>query len=240
MLVLFDVDGTLLHGSADTHVRAFADALRVLTGHPDPFVRAPDGFWCGGTSLSGLIDAEIVRLCLGQARYPDSATAAMLAETVRAYRARIDAGDPPGTPVPGVAAVLDALRSRGAACGLLTGNARQVASVKLAACGLVDRFVVGGFGDEGMRRRDLFAGALTEAARLGLDRPRLCYVGDTPLDVAAAHQAGVAMVAVATGRFDRRALEAAGADVVLDDYAATAAVCDLLLDHARPVSSTGR
>lgn len=43
------------------------------------------------------------------------------------------------------------------------------------------------------------------------------------------------MVAVATGRFDRQALERAGAAVVLDDYADPAAVCDLLLARAGTV-----
>jgi phosphoglycolate phosphatase len=42
------------------------------------------------------------------------------------------------------------------------------------------------------------------------------YVGDTPADMAAAAEAGVLAVAVATGSFDGRELRAAGAGVVLE------------------------
>jgi phosphoglycolate phosphatase len=41
-------------------------------------------------------------------------------------------------------------------------------------------------------------------------------VGDTPPDIAAAHQAGATAVGVPSGPFDAGALRAVGADVVLD------------------------
>jgi phosphoglycolate phosphatase-like HAD superfamily hydrolase len=44
-------------------------------------------------------------------------------------------------------------------------------------------------------------------------------VGDTPLDVSAAHAAGAEAVGVATGHYDREALRAAGADHVLGTLA---------------------
>ncbi len=244
VVVLFDVDGTLLHGSADTHVRAFADALAAVTGHPDPFVWSDDGITCGGEPLSGRIDNEIVRMCLRSAGLADADAArqapVMMEGTVAAYRARLAAGDRPGTAVPGVVAVLRELRDRGAVCGLLTGNARQIASAKLSACGLAPFFSLGGFGDEGSRRSELFAGALAEAGALGIDHPMLCYVGDTPLDVVAARDAGVPLVAVATGRFDRLALQHAGAATVLAGYSPAAATCDILVDRARSVAAGGQ
>lgn len=243
-VVLFDIDGTLLHGSAETHVRAFADALAAVTGYPDPFVWMDDGIFCGGESLSGRIDAEIVRMCLRHAGLAEADVArhapVMMEETVQAYRARVAVGEPAGTTVPGVVAVLHELRDRGVVCGLLTGNARQIASAKLSACGLDPYFQLGGFGDEGSRRSQLFAGALAEATALGIDRPEVCYVGDTPLDVVAARIAGVPLVAVATGRFDQLALQHAGAAFVLPGYDPTTTVCDVLIDHARSIVSGGQ
>jgi phosphoglycolate phosphatase len=47
----------------------------------------------------------------------------------------------------------------------------------------------------------------------------VAYVGDSPPDVAAAVQAGVRAVGVATGSFSPRELASAGADVVLDSLA---------------------
>jgi phosphoglycolate phosphatase-like HAD superfamily hydrolase len=53
---------------------------------------------------------------------------------------------------------------------------------------------------------------------LGEDVPNadIYVVGDTPLDIAAAHAAGCTAVGVATGHYDRAALVAAGADHVLE------------------------
>jgi phosphoglycolate phosphatase len=49
-------------------------------------------------------------------------------------------------------------------------------------------------------------------------------IGDTPNDVAAAHQSGARIVAVASGRDTADDLAAAGADTVLDDLTNTRAV----------------
>jgi phosphoglycolate phosphatase-like HAD superfamily hydrolase len=47
----------------------------------------------------------------------------------------------------------------------------------------------------------------------------LVYViGDTPLDIDAAHAAGCTGIGVATGRYDRRALLQAGADQVMESF----------------------
>ena len=49
-------------------------------------------------------------------------------------------------------------------------------------------------------------------------------IGDTPLDVACAREAGIRCVGVATGGFSADALLAAGADAVFDTFADTDAV----------------
>ena len=54
---------------------------------------------------------------------------------------------------------------------------------------------------------------------LGGDVPNsdIYVVGDTPLDIEAAHAVGCTAVGVATGKYDAEALREAGADHVLDD-----------------------
>jgi phosphoglycolate phosphatase-like HAD superfamily hydrolase len=44
-------------------------------------------------------------------------------------------------------------------------------------------------------------------------------IGDTPRDVQAAHEVGVPVLAVATGRFSAEELRQAGADIVVDSLA---------------------
>ena len=54
-------------------------------------------------------------------------------------------------------------------------------------------------------------------------------IGDTPRDVACGRYGGARTLAVATGGYDTRALEAAGADYVLPDLRATDDVVSWLL-----------
>ena len=106
--------------------------------------------------------------------------------------------------------------------GLLTGNIPANARVKLGAVGLdglVD-FDIGGYGADHRIRSELVAIACERAERkLGVSVPssRAVLVGDTPLDVAAAHAGGARAIGVATGPFSVQELEEAGADAVLPD-----------------------
>ena len=50
-----------------------------------------------------------------------------------------------------------------------------------------------------------------------LDPARVCVVGDTPLDITAAHAAGAVGIGVATGKYTLDQLEDAGAEHVLKD-----------------------
>jgi phosphoglycolate phosphatase-like HAD superfamily hydrolase len=109
---------------------------------------------------------------------------------------------------------------------LLTGNIEVNAAVKVSAFGLerwLD-FEVGAYGsDPHERRSDLVAVARRRAAEKYGEPTGAVLVGDTPLDVRAAREAGARAVAVATGFADREALEASGPDAFLEDFADTAA-----------------
>ncbi len=76
---------------------------------------------------------------------------------------------------------------------------------------------VGGFAEDGEVRTRLVEAALRRAAdRLGpVDPGEVLVVGDTPLDVEAAHGAGCAALGVATGRHLAADLVACGADHVV-------------------------
>jgi phosphoglycolate phosphatase-like HAD superfamily hydrolase len=118
-------------------------------------------------------------------------------------------------PAPGAAETLDALVPR-ADVALLTGNPEPVARARMQRLGL-DRFFrdgQGAFGCDAEDRVELIAIARRRAG----DRPasETWAVGDTPRDVAGAHEAGIRCVGITSGRFGADELK--DADAVIDDF----------------------
>jgi phosphoglycolate phosphatase-like HAD superfamily hydrolase len=130
--------------------------------------------------------------------------------------------------MPGVRALLDELTTREEAfLALLTGNFSDGARIKLQYFELWHYFRCGGFGEDGPERNDLLTKAVARVAAHGgpvIRSDTAVIVGDTPHDIAVAKSGGARSVAVATGSYDVRALEAAGADVVLADLSDLIAV----------------
>jgi phosphoglycolate phosphatase-like HAD superfamily hydrolase len=62
-----------------------------------------------------------------------------------------------------------------------------------------------------------------------VDPRDVVIIGDTPLDVACARDAGVSCLAVATGGYGADALRAAGADTVFESLSDTDAVVEWLV-----------
>jgi phosphoglycolate phosphatase-like HAD superfamily hydrolase len=120
---------------------------------------------------------------------------------------------------------------------VLTGNVRPLAEVKLAALGLRNGLdlCIGAYGDDHEERTELVHVARRRAAAVhgrlpgDFDGTATVVVGDTPLDVEAALEAGARAVGVATGRYAAADLVAAGADAVLPDLTDTRLVMDTLL-----------
>jgi phosphoglycolate phosphatase len=128
---------------------------------------------------------------------------------------------PAGRVLPGIAELLAHLAERrDVALGLLTGNVRAGAKVKLGFFGLYDYFAFGGFGDHHLDRDDVARDALTEARRQfngSIQPERIWVVGDTPLDIRCARSIGARAVAVATGWHSLTELAAHRPDLLLAD-----------------------
>ncbi len=217
ILVLFDIDGTLvLTGRAG--VRALDQALADVCGVPHPLE---------GVAFAGRTDRAIITDAL-QRIGAEMSEAALDAVRERycvhlADEVRRDSPHPKCV-LPGVRAALDALAVLEAgghvAVGLLTGNFRRGAEIKLGHFDLWERFQFGAFGDHHADRRDLVPVAIDAAARAGAGTFALCdvvIIGDTPADVDCAQAHGARAIAVATGPFSVDALGATGADVVVPD-----------------------
>ncbi|AJP02742.1 phosphoglycolate phosphatase [Streptomyces cyaneogriseus subsp. noncyanogenus] len=125
-----------------------------------------------------------------------------------------------GHALPGAAAVLAALAEGNVRQSVVTGNIRQAAEVKLGVYGLDTylRLDDGAYAEDGEGRPELLRAALAHA---GVTPDRAVFLGDTPADVAGGHEAGVRVVAVATGRAPAHELRDAGAETVLDSLTDT-------------------
>jgi phosphoglycolate phosphatase-like HAD superfamily hydrolase len=212
LLVLWDVDGTLVH-TAGHGRHAFADAFETVTGRSAGQVDVP---------YAGRTDHQIALAMLeGQREHLPR----VLAELEAALDTRREAIANEGRTYPGVAETLAALYERADVINsLLTGNIEANAALKVSAFGLerwLD-FEVGAYGsDPHEERYELVAIARERAARKYGELTGAVLVGDTPLDVRAAHKAGARAVAVATGFAELDELRASEPDELLEDLSDT-------------------
>jgi len=213
LLLLFDIDGTLLRGASDAHAAAVHEAIRAVWDVPDP--RA------ARVEAAGRTDPEIVRAILlnlgvDVARIDAGMTDFRVAAG-EAY-ARLVPDDLSQRVVPGMEAVLDELAVReDVVLSLVTGNLEAIARLKLRAAGIGQRFASGqgGFGSDDEDRAVLPGVARARAGDDGraFARERTVVIGDTPRDIACARADGLRCVAVTTGPYGASAL--ADADAVI-------------------------
>src|SRR5437588_10174472 len=167
MLLLFDIDGTVVSGATDAHRDALHAALRSVHGVDALAVRRP-------ISPAGRTDSEIARIILldagVSAQRIDERMEDVREACSREYVQRSTA-DLSGTVLPGVRALLDWLVTRAdARLALITGNYEPVARVKLARAG-IGRYFPGGqgaFGSDAEDRVSLPAIARRRAGTRGL------------------------------------------------------------------------
>ncbi len=213
LLVLWDVDGTLVHTAS--HGRfAFEQAYEVVIGRP----------FDQRVSYAGRTDHQIALSMLEGDR---EHLPRVLSELEAALDGRREEIATEGRTYPGVPETLAALHAREDVINsLLTGNIEANAALKVSAFGLerwLD-FEVGAYGsDPHEERYELVAIARERAAAKYGEPTGAVLIGDTPLDVRAAREAGARAVAVATGFSDVDELRAAEPDAVLADLSDTEA-----------------
>lgn len=210
-VLLFDIDGTLISslGAGKAALEAAlleAFGLDRLQGTVAYSGRTDTAIGAELLALHGIEPSAANRRTLHEA---------YLKNLPQALRAR------PGRVLPGVAGLLAHLSARqDAAVGLLTGNLRRGADVKLGHYGLDRHFAFGGFGDEAHDRDEVAQAAFAAAAaRLGAPPApeRVWVVGDTPLDVKCARAIGANVLAVATGLHSLEELADHRPDLLLQD-----------------------
>jgi phosphoglycolate phosphatase len=213
LLLLFDIDGTLLQKASREHVAAMHAALARVYGLTEP----------EKVEAAGRTDVEIARQLALLAGIPALIFEARLAEFQDAVAEEYAQRVPDSLServAPGVPDLLEALAERAdVLLSLVTGNLEPVARMKLRAAGIGGHFPSGqgGFGSDHEDRTELPAIARARAGRDGRHHPRerTLVIGDTPRDIACARADGLRCVAVAGGPY--RPEELTGADAVVSD-----------------------
>ena len=215
VLVLWDLDLTLLD-PAGFGTRMITPALADLLGR-DPVM---------GASFAGRTDRAILTDLLeinGIGVDDDEVVLSLMDAVARRCETFSDdllAGG--GGPLPGAHEAVAALAADPRLHqGIVTGNMRRTALLKLRLCGFdgLPDPGLGAFGDHHADRAHLVRDALAAARARGVDVTpgRSVVVGDHVHDVRGARAAGAVCVAVATGRVSADDLRAAGAHAVLPD-----------------------
>jgi phosphoglycolate phosphatase len=209
MLVLFDIDGTLIDsgGSGTRSWRAAFDKLYGVTVD------------IGDFSAAGETDPQVALATFRGALHRDpeqdelsnlyAQNLLFLADdiwTSAGYRL-----------LAGVESTLAGLGEVGAMLGLVSGALEGAARTKLMPANLNRYFVFGAYGTDSADRAELTRLAIDKATRLHpqVTSAGVYVVGDTPLDIAAARAAGAVAVGVASGAYSTDQLSAAGADHVM-------------------------
>ncbi|HWX20194.1 MAG TPA: HAD hydrolase-like protein [Candidatus Binatia bacterium] len=193
-LVLFDIDGTLVH-TGGAGVKAFAKVFATEFGATHGFERL---------RFAGRTDVSLVREFFGF--HQIAATPENFRRFFERYVFWLDhiLGQSKTEMCPGVREFIDRLSElpQPPLLGLLTGNIRLGAEIKLRHFKLWDHFHTGAFADDHEERDQIAVIARQRGARVlnhALRDQEVLVIGDTPLDIRCGRAIGAKVLAVATG-----------------------------------------
>jgi phosphoglycolate phosphatase len=210
-ILLFDIDGTLVSTGGAGAV-AWKRAFDELYGIPADIGEFTD---------AGMTDPDVGAKTFAAVMHREP-TPHELAQVVQRRLEHLPeaVAESKGYRVlPGVPERLRQLSRDGHLLGIITGNGDGAAHIKLARADLNRWFTFGAYASAGLDRAGIVRQAVQRGeAMLGKDVPNteIFVIGDTPLDVQAAHAVGCTPIAVATGHYDAAALREAGAERVIE------------------------
>lgn len=210
VLLLFDIDGTLMLKASREHAESLYAALRRVHG----LTEIPAGQVEAAGRTDDAIARSILTLAGVSAERIDARARDVQLATCEEYSRRCPA-DLRERVAPGVPEVLEKLAARAdVELALVTGNYECVARRKLDAAGLGGFFArgTGGYGSDSEDRAEL--PGIARARHGDYLAMNTVIIGDTPRDIACARADGVHCIAISTGPF--RASDLHGADVVID------------------------
>jgi phosphoglycolate phosphatase-like HAD superfamily hydrolase len=211
-LVLFDIDGTLVR-TGGAGVKAFAKVFATEFGASDGFERL---------KFAGRTDVSLVREFFGFHGIP--ATTENFQRFFERYVFWLDhiLQQSRTETCPGVREFLGELGElqRPPLLGLLTGNIRLGAEIKLRHFNLWETFQTGAFADDHEERNRIAAVARERGSRIlneELKDDQVLVIGDTPLDIRCGRSIRAKVLAVATGGAKFEELQYQQPDWVVSD-----------------------
>ena len=222
MLILFDIDGTLL-SSEGVGVRSIEEAGEAMFGKPFSLDGIPIGgrldplIWNDACLQHGIETPEMHHDAFRET-YSSILSANLQSVTVSTF--------------PGVVELLEACNSlENTTLGIVTGNYEETGRMKLEAAGIdTSIFTANAWGTDGTVRDDLPPVA---KGRSACSDPSF-LIGDTIHDVTSGKKAGCTVIAVCTGSHDRDTLDSVNPDLLLDDLADTEAILHWMLNIHNP------
>lgn len=221
-LLLFDIDGTLIH-SGGAGVQALIRAFKERFGINDDF---------SDIEIAGMTDSGIVVSILNKHNIPPTHENVSGFLDSYVHFLSLELPRRKGKLLPGVLQLLEKLKSRPhLVLALLTGNVSRGARLKLEHYGVWHFFEFGAFADDHRDRNQLGRFARVRAKeKHGRDfaASEIDVIGDTPRDIACGRALGARTIAVATGRWNRDELAEHQPDFLIDDLSDVKTIIDTL------------
>ena len=226
MLVLFDIDGTMIT-SEGAGLVAMLDAMHeIVPGRTFSFEGIP---------VAGRLDTLIWRDLLarhGMVHYDE--LHGRFRERYGHHLNRRLGVTHTARALKGVTGLIGALAQEpSVTMGILTGNYEHTGRLKVERAGIPTvQFTANAWADDGDSRRALTPVAMRRGADVrgsALAPQQVVVIGDTPHDIDCAHAHGCRALAVATGGSSADELRAHRADLVVDDLSDSAALARWIL-----------
>ena len=207
---LFDIDGTIMRSKDRTHRYAIHRAMRDVYGIETTI---------DGIAYHGKTDPGIIRAALERAGVPAAEIDPRMPAALDVCRLHADENIHLFTPtvLPGIPEILELLHRDGKLLGVASGNLESIGWIKVSAAGLRQYFQFGCFADHHELREQVFQNAVDEVHRRLGPEASICFLGDTPDDIYAAHKAKAKIISIGTGIYSADDLAALSPDTCVAD-----------------------
>ena len=209
-LILWDIDGTLMHCGADG-TKALNETFRRLYGIQDAFTKA---------GIGHAMDSVILDRILSNNKLDTGELDRIKTHYVKILKEILDENENKRI-LPGVRELLERLRNSDSCySALLTSNLKSGAETKLQSVGLHDYFTLGGFGDAYGEKWDAAEAGIRDAEKhynVKFHKEDIYIIGDSIYDIQCAKKIGVVSIGVATGFASYETLKEQNPDFLYED-----------------------